>query len=94
MKQEKSYQLNPQYVYSHAEFGIVKVISLEDADNKVFTIKGLSAEMFVKLVSGVSSEEIIEFVCTQDNHPPLQEIKIFLEKFIQDLSDLKFIEAK
>lgn len=88
------YKFNNKYAYSHPNKGTVKIISLESEDNKVYTIKGLSAEVFIKLVNGEDIEQISKFIGEQENPPPADAITGFITKFIDDLAKLNFIEAR
>lgn len=89
----KKVKFNPSFAYSHPSKGMVKIISLEQEDNKVFTIKGLSAEVFIKLVNGEDETQIVDFIKSQENAPSSDEINSFINKFIEDLTQLNFVQA-
>lgn len=87
----KKVKFNSSFAYSHPSNGMVKIISLEQDDNKVFTIKGLSAEVFLKIVNGEDEKQIFEFIKSQENSPPAEAINSFLEKFVDDLTQLNLV---
>lgn len=88
------YKMNPNYVYSQTSPDLIKIISLKDDDNKIFTIKGISAGVFLKILNGDSLDSIQTELKSVENAPPEAEISDFLKKFLDDLQRLNFIEEK
>jgi hypothetical protein len=86
------YKLNPVFIYSQPSEDIIKIISLEDANNSVYTIKGASAQVFKLLVDGHSLESIEQTICALPGAPSKDKTHEFLLQFIQDLQQLHFIE--
>ena len=93
MDLSKKVKFNPSFAYSHPSQGTVKIISLEDDDNKVYMIKGLSAEIFIKLVNGEDASKIVEFVKSQKDAPSPDQIQNFISKFIDDLTKLNVLQS-
>jgi hypothetical protein len=89
-----TYKINPSFIFSRPSDDCVKVISIDQDDNNVYTIKGVSADVFTKLVNGEKLSEIKAFIQKLENSPSEDKIDIFLEQFIKDLHQLKFIQAR
>ena len=70
----------------------MKIISLENDDNQVFTINGQSAEVFLKIINGEELSAVSSYLRTLENAPSPEEIDTFLSSFINDLTKLNFIE--
>jgi hypothetical protein len=88
----QKFKFNSKYVYSHPSEGCVKIISLENEDNQVFTISGQSAEVFLKIINGEELSQVSSYLSNLENSPSTEEIDSFLSSFINDLTKLNFIE--
>ncbi len=88
------YKINPNYIFSQSNPTNVKVISLNDEESQVYTLKGIAAQVFVKLVSGENLAGIKSYISGLENPPPTDKIDAFLSQFVADMSKLGFIQTK
>jgi hypothetical protein len=89
-----NYQINPSYVFAQHGPDRVKVVSLDLADQQLYTISGVSAQVFIKLVNGVEPDEVKQSIQQLEHAPPREEVDQFVEKFIADLEGLNILQAR